>query len=65
MDKKPIVYIRPVAVADLPEQARAQAPGDTVYAIHDETGARLALVAEWRMAFELAREHSMAPVSAH
>ena len=33
-----IVYIRPVPVADLPEEARAQVSGDSVYAIHDADG---------------------------
>lgn len=61
-----IVYVRPVSVADLPEEVRAQAGGlETLYALHDAAGARLALVADRRMAFVLARQNDMAPVSAH
>jgi len=61
-----IVYIRPVAVADLPEELRQQAAGfETIYAVHDASGARLALVADRRMAFVLARQNHMAPVSVH
>ncbi len=61
-----IVYVRQVAVADLPREMREQAGElDTVYAVHDADGARLALVSDRNMAFVLARHHDMAPVSAH
>ena len=34
-----IVYVRPVAVADLPEELREQAMGlETIYAVHDASG---------------------------
>ncbi len=65
-DGRQIVYVRPVAVADLPEEMRAQADGrDHVYAVHSSEGERLALVKDRRMAFLLAREHDMAPISVH
>jgi hypothetical protein len=61
-----IVYVRPVAVADLPEELRAQAEGrEVIYAVHDAEGAQLALVADRKMAFRLARQNDMAPVSVH
>lgn len=61
-----IVYVRPVAVADLPEEVRAQAGGlTTIYAVHDTDGERIALVRDRAMAFMLARQHDMAPVNAH
>ncbi len=61
-----IVYVREVPVADLPEEIRAQAMGlETLYAVHDASGERLALVKDRRMAFMLARQNDMAPVSAH
>jgi hypothetical protein len=61
-----IVYVRSVAVADLPEDIRRQAVGfDTLYAVHAETGERLALVRDRNLAFVLARQHDFAPVSAH
>ena len=61
-----IVYVRAVAVADLPGDMRAQA-GDleTLWAVHDSDGARLALVADRKLAFLLARQNEMQPVSAH
>lgn len=61
-----IVYVRPVAVAELPDELRDQAMGlDTVYAVHDATGERLALVKDRKLAFIVARQHDMAPVSVH
>ena len=61
-----IVYVRPVAVAGLPGELRAQL-GDmtTVYSVHGEDGEQLALVANRELAFALARQHDMAPVSVH
>lgn len=61
-----IVYIRPVAVSDLPQALRQQA-GDleTIYSVHRPDGERLALVADRSLAFHLAREHDLAPVSVH
>ncbi len=61
-----IVYVREVPVADLPEEIRVQAMGrDTLYALHDAGGERLALVRDRRTAFILARQNDMAPVSVH
>ncbi|ARE40273.1 hypothetical protein RGUI_2132 [Rhodovulum sp. P5] len=61
-----IVYVRPVKVADLPEDVRGQAKGlDEVYALHDARGERLALVSDRRLAFVLARQNDLAPVNVH
>ena len=61
-----IVYVLPVLVADLPDDIRDQVDGaETVYAVHRPDGARLALVANRKLAFALAREHDMMPVNAH
>ena len=61
-----IVYVRPVAVADLPEAVRQQAMGlETVYSVHSGTGERIALVRDRRLAFALARQNDLAPVSVH
>lgn len=61
-----IVYIRPVQVADLPEQIRAQAEGlETIWAVHRPDGERVALVRDRGMAFALARQNDLAPVSSH
>lgn len=60
------VYVRPVKVADLPKEVQDQAEGyDALYAVHDADGAPLALVADRRLAFVLARQNDMTPVSVH
>lgn len=62
----PIVYVRPVKVADLPDEIRQQVMGiETLYAVHDADGAQLALVKDRRLAFVLARQNDMAPVAVH
>lgn len=61
-----IVYVRPVNVADLPEELREQAMGlDTLYAVHSAEGERLALVRDRALAFVLARQNDMQPVTVH
>ncbi|ROU02505.1 DUF1150 family protein [Histidinibacterium lentulum] len=61
-----IVYVKPVAVADLPDELREQA-GDLeqIFAVHDAQGQQLALVADRRMAFALARQNHMSPMTVH
>lgn len=64
--KRPIVYVREVAATELPEEVRAQLMGATkLYAVHDASGERLALVKDRRLAFVLARQHDMTPVTVH
>ncbi|GAB1364810.1 DUF1150 family protein [Rhodobacter sp.] len=61
-----IVYVRPVQVADLPDDVREQIEGrDVVYSVHGADGQQLALVADRQMAFHLARAHDFAPVNVH
>lgn len=61
-----IVYVRPVKVADLPEALRHHASGiDELYAVHDSSGERLALVRDRNLAFVLARQNDLAPVNVH
>ncbi len=63
---KSIVYIRPVAVAGLPQDLRDQiGEVETVYAVHRPDGEQLALVLDRKLAFALAREHDLAPVNVH
>jgi len=65
-EKARIVYVRPVAVAGLPEELRRQAAGlETLYAVHSADGERLALVRDRNLAFILARQNDMSPVNAH
>lgn len=61
-----IAYIRQVPVEALPDEIRQQLQGvRQVYAIHTEEGECLALARDRKMAFVLARQHDLAPVSAH
>ncbi len=59
------VYVRTISADDLPEDVRAQTDLTTLYAIHAETGERIAIVGDRRLAFVVARQHEMAPVSVH
>ena len=64
--ERAIVYVRPVLVSDLPSDLQAQAEGiETLYAVHRPNGERVALVADRKLAFALARQHDMAPVWVH
>jgi len=63
---RPIVYVRPVKVDDLPEEMRDRLAGrETLYAVHSTEGERLALVADRKMAYFLARQNDMEPVAVH
>ncbi|UWQ54835.1 DUF1150 domain-containing protein [Leisingera caerulea] len=60
------VYVKAVAVADLPEDVQANAGGrEQLYAVHDAEGGQLALVADRQLAFVLARQNDMTPVAVH
>ena len=60
-----MVYVRPVDVADLPDDVREQVgAAKQLYAVHD-AGERLALVADRKLAFLLARQNDLAPVTVH
>lgn len=61
-----VVYVKSVAVAELPDDVRAAA-GDRaqLFAVHDSDGQQLALVAEREMAFVLARQNDLRPVTVH
>lgn len=64
--ERPIVYVRSVRVAELPEELRKQAEGiETLYAVHNAEGERLALVRDRQLAFVLARQNDLAPVTVH
>lgn len=65
-DIRAIVYVRPVRVDDLPAELRGHV-GDltTVYAVHSAQGARLALVGNRELAFALARQNNLDPVTVH
>lgn len=61
-----MVYVKPVDVTDLPEDVQAQAgDAEQLFAVHDADGQQLALVAERRMAYALARQHDYVPQAVH
>lgn len=61
-----IVYVRPVAAEDLPQDVRDQiGAARVVYSVNAADGQRLALVADRNLAFHLARAHDLAPVNVH
>ena len=65
-DQGRTVYVKTVAVADLPDEVKEQVQGhDQLYAVHDSKGQQLALVADRRMAFILARQNDYSPVAVH
>ncbi len=62
----PIVYVRKVAVKDLPQEIRDQVGGaESLYAVHNADGEQLALVRDRALAFILARQNDLAPVTVH
>ncbi len=65
-DGRKTVYVRPVQVSDLPEAVQNAADGaEHIYALHNEEGKRLALVKDRSLAFVLARQNDLAPVTVH
>ena len=61
-----LVYVRPVDVADLPEDVQGEVGNQkTIYAVHRADGERLALVKDRKLAFMLARQNDLAPVTVH
>ncbi|MEN8918592.1 MAG: DUF1150 family protein [Octadecabacter sp.] len=61
-----VVYVKSVDVAGLPDDVR-EAAGDReqLFAVHDSDGQQLALVADRQLAFVLARQNDMQPVTVH
>ncbi|MEM1397432.1 MAG: DUF1150 family protein, partial [Pseudomonadota bacterium] len=70
---KKLVYVRPVAVADVADDLvddesdlTIDLPDDAVlYSVHAANGERIALVGDRALAFAAARQHEMNPVSVH
>ena len=60
------VYVKPIAVSDLPQELQQQARDlQMLFSVHNTQGEQLALVANRRLAFHLARENHMHPVTVH
>lgn len=61
-----LVYVKAVNVAELPQEVQESADGlDQLYAVHNADGEQLALVADRKLAFVLARQNDMTPVTVH
>ncbi len=61
-----IVYVREIAVAELPDDVREQmGDAQVIWSVHGADGRQLALVADRKLAFHLAREHDFTPMSVH
>lgn len=65
-DENRIVYVKTVDVTDLPTEVQGKVDGlEHLYAVHDSEGQQLALVADRKLAFQLARQNDYAPVAVH
>ncbi len=61
-----IVYIRPVAPDELPQEVRPQVEGmDRLHSVHNANGECIAVVNGRRLAFALARQHDLNPMAVH
>jgi hypothetical protein len=61
-----MVYVKSIAVTDLPREVRDQAGSlDHLFAVHDAEGQQLALVADRKLAFALAVQNDYAPQPVH
>ena len=63
-----LVYVRKVAVHDLPQSVQDEAREgglDELYALHRADGEQVALVGDRHLAFTLARQNDLDPVSVH
>ncbi|KIT17473.1 DUF1150 family protein [Jannaschia aquimarina] len=62
------VYVRKVLVEDLPRDVQREAREgglEELYALHRTDGEQVALVGDRRLAFTLARQNDLHPVSVH
>lgn len=65
MDRK-WVYIKEIAVVDLPVELRGQIDDvSSLFSVHNAKGDRLALVGNRRLAFELAHQNDLLPMTVH
>ncbi|MDE0968710.1 MAG: DUF1150 family protein [Octadecabacter sp.] len=61
-----VVYVKSVDVSGLPDDVREAAGNrEQLFALHDSDGQQLALVADRKMAFMLALQNDMRPVTVH
>lgn len=61
-----LIYLKPVATADLPQEVQDQAGSqETLFAVHNTKGEQVALVADPVVASELAVANDMTLVTLH
>jgi len=65
-DTDDLVYIKTVAVTELPLDLQRQVgPDKTLYAVHKADGERVAVVENRALAFSLARDNDLTPMTLH
>ena len=65
-DTGDLVYIKTVAVTELPLDLQRQVgPDKTVYAVHKADGERVAVVENRALAYSLARDNDLTPMTLH
>lgn len=60
-----IAYVRMVSAQDLDDDIETPDGVETLYALHDGTGRRLALFDNRDFAFQIARQNDLTALSAH
>ncbi|MEM7296077.1 MAG: DUF1150 family protein [Pseudomonadota bacterium] len=61
-----MVYVKQIDVAELPSAMRKEAQGlEQIFSVHNAEGEQLALVADRSLAFQLARQNDLTPVTVH
>lgn len=63
-----LVYVRRIALDDLPEDVQDEAREGglkELYALHRADGEQVALVGDRSLAFNIARQNDLSPVSVH
>ena len=65
-DTDNLVYIKTVAVTELPLDLQRQVgPDKTLYAVHKADGERVAVVENRALAYSLARDNDLTPMTLH
>ena len=65
-DTDDLVYIKTVAVTELPLELQRQVGADkTLYAVHKADGERVAVVENRALAYSLARDNDLTPMTLH
>ena len=65
-DTDDLVYIKTVAVTELPLDLQRQVgPDKTLYAVHKADGERVAVVENRALAYSLARDNDLTPMTVH